>query len=78
MPSQTLSLCFLVATLVVWPKALAGFIGASPDSRQQTPSVAANDAVIWSFVAGTIWWYLLSRAAQALLNRFLRRDTPSA
>ena len=34
--------------------------------------------VIWIFLAGTIWWYLLSRAALALLNKSLRRDTPSA
>jgi len=35
-------------------------------------------AAIWIFVAGTFWWYLLSRGAEALLNRFLRRDQPSA
>ena len=32
-------------------------------------------AVIWIFVAGTLWWYLLSLAGQALLKRFLRRDS---
>jgi hypothetical protein len=31
-------------------------------------------AVIWIFVAGTFWWYLLSRGAEAMLNRFVRRD----
>ena len=35
-------------------------------------------AVIWIFVAGTLWWYLLSLAGEALLKRFLRRDSPSA
>jgi len=31
-------------------------------------------AVIWIFVAGTFWWYLLSRGAKALLSRFIPRD----
>jgi hypothetical protein len=31
-------------------------------------------SVIWIFVAGTFWWYLLSRGAEALLKRFFRRD----
>jgi hypothetical protein len=31
-------------------------------------------AVIWIFVAGTSWWYLLSRGAELLLDRFLRPD----
>jgi hypothetical protein len=34
--------------------------------------------VIWIFVAGTVWWYLLSRGAGALLNRFLTRKQSSA
>jgi hypothetical protein len=31
-------------------------------------------AATWIFVAGTLWWYLLSRGAAVLLNRFSRRD----
>jgi hypothetical protein len=33
-------------------------------------------AAIWIVVAGTLWWYLLSRAAETLINRFtqLRRS----
>ncbi len=33
-------------------------------------------AVIWIFVAGTFWWYLLGRGVEALLNRFSRRGSP--
>jgi hypothetical protein len=33
---------------------------------------------IWIFVAGTLWWYLLSRVGEALLNRFLHRDSQGA
>ncbi len=33
-------------------------------------------AVIWIFVAGTLWWYLLGRGVQALLVRFVRRKEP--
>jgi len=29
-------------------------------------------AVTWIFLAGTIWWYVLSRAADTLLERFRR------
>jgi hypothetical protein len=35
-------------------------------------------AVIWIFVASTLWWYLLSLAGGVLLKRFLRRDSPRA
>ncbi|SRR6266852_2284202 len=31
-------------------------------------------AVVWIFVAGTFWWYLLSRGVEALVIRFFRRD----
>jgi hypothetical protein len=30
-------------------------------------------ALGWVFVAGTLWWYLLSRIAIALYNRFSHR-----
>ena len=33
-------------------------------------------AAIWIVVAGTLWWYLLSRAAAAVLNRFNARQKP--
>jgi hypothetical protein len=33
-------------------------------------------AAIWIFVAGTFWWYLLARGAQALLSRFAHRNDP--
>jgi hypothetical protein len=35
-------------------------------------------AVIWIFVAGTFWWYLLGRGADALFTRFIRRNQPIA
>jgi hypothetical protein len=31
-------------------------------------------AVIWIFVAGTFWWYLLGRVVQAVFLRFTRRN----
>ncbi len=31
-------------------------------------------AAIWVVVAGTLWWYVLSRAAEALLKKFARRQ----
>ena len=35
-------------------------------------------AAIWIVIAGTLWWYLLSRAAESQLNRFrIRRKTVS-
>jgi hypothetical protein len=34
--------------------------------------------VIWIFVAGTLWWYLLGRVAEAPPSKFLRRDSASA
>jgi len=33
-------------------------------------------AAIWIVVAGTLWWYLLSRAAEILFNRFTSRRKP--
>jgi hypothetical protein len=35
-------------------------------------------AVVWVFVAGTLWWYVLGRTAEALFIRFVRRDEPAA
>jgi hypothetical protein len=35
-------------------------------------------AVMWTFVAGTAWWYLLSRGVEALLVRFSREKTTLA
>ena len=34
-------------------------------------------AAIWVVVAGTLWWYVLSRAAEALLKKFARRQKTS-
>ncbi len=33
-------------------------------------------AVIWIVAAGTLWWYLLSRAAENLVNRCTRSQKP--
>jgi hypothetical protein len=33
-------------------------------------------AAIWIVVVGTLWWYLLSRAAEMLVNKFTRRQKP--
>src|ERR1700751_5460813 len=34
--------------------------------------------VIWIFVAGTLWWYLLGRGVQPLFLRFTGRNDPEA
>jgi hypothetical protein len=31
---------------------------------------------IWIVVAGTLWWYLLSRAVEMLVNKYMRRQRP--
>jgi hypothetical protein len=33
-------------------------------------------AAVWVFTAGTLWWYWLSRAANALFTRYARRNQP--
>ena len=33
-------------------------------------------AVTWVFVVGTLWWYLLGRAVQAVYLWFVRRNDP--
>jgi hypothetical protein len=33
-------------------------------------------AAIWIVAAGTLWWYLISRAAEILFNRFKPRQKP--
>ena len=33
-------------------------------------------AAIWTVVAGTLWWYVLSRAAEILVSKFTRRQKP--
>jgi hypothetical protein len=34
-------------------------------------------AALWILIAGTLWWYLLSRGAELLLRRFkARREAP--
>jgi hypothetical protein len=35
-------------------------------------------AAIWIVVAGTVWWYLLSRAVEMLVNKFARRQKPAS
>ena len=35
-------------------------------------------AVIWIFVAGTFWWYLLERGVRVVFLRFTRRNEPQA
>jgi hypothetical protein len=35
----------------------------------------ATLAAIWIVVAGTLWWYVLSRTAEFLLNKFTQRHS---
>ena len=32
--------------------------------------------LLWFGVFGTLWWYLLSREAEVILDRFLRKRHP--
>jgi hypothetical protein len=34
--------------------------------------------VIWIFVVGTLWWYLLARSAQVLWLKFVGGREPNA
>jgi ABC-type uncharacterized transport system permease subunit len=34
-------------------------------------------AAIWIVVAGTLWWYVLSRATELLVNKFTRHQKPA-
>jgi len=33
-------------------------------------------AAMWVVVAGTLWWYILSRVAEYAFNKFRLRDAP--
>ena len=33
-------------------------------------------AAIWIVVAGTLWWYVMSRVAETVFNKFARRKKP--
>jgi len=35
-------------------------------------------AAIWIVVAGTLWWYLLSRLAESAINGFTRQRNPAS
>jgi hypothetical protein len=35
-------------------------------------------AAIWVVVAGTLWWYLISRLAEAAINKLTQRRKPVA
>ncbi len=40
-----------------------------------TPKYAVL-AGIWIVIAGTLWWYLLSRVVETLFNKFTQRQKP--
>jgi hypothetical protein len=42
-----------------------------------TPKFAPLVA-IWIVVAGTLWWYVISRAAETLFYKFARRKKPAS
>jgi hypothetical protein len=55
--------------VVVWDFVMHADFPVSIVAYALTPQFPAL-AAIWIVVAGTLWWYLLSRAAESLLNKF--------
>src|SRR5271170_8468514 len=61
--------------VIIWEFVLHADFPVSLVAYALTPRYAPL-AAIWIVVAGTLWWYLLSRAAAAVFNRFNARQKP--
>ena len=64
---QPLAIAFAFLWVADFPFSVVGFILA-----WQHPALA----MIWMVVVGTLWWYALSRAADAMWKRFADRPNP--
>jgi hypothetical protein len=58
--------------VVIWDFVMHADFPVSLLAYALTPKYAPL-AAIWIVVVGTLWWYLLSRAAEWLINRFPRQ-----
>jgi hypothetical protein len=59
--------------IVIWEFVMHADLPESLVAYALTPKYAPL-AAIWTVVAGTLWWYVLSRAAEILVSRFTRRQ----
>src|ERR1700691_6754014 len=57
--------------VVIWEFVMHADFPVSLVAYALTPKYAPL-AAIWTVVAGTLWWYVLSRAAEILVSRFTR------
>jgi hypothetical protein len=62
--------------VVIWDFVMRADFPVSLLAYALTPKYAPL-AAIWIVVAGTLWWYLLSRAAEFLSIRFKRSRIPA-
>ena len=61
--------------IVIWEFVMHADLPVSLVAYALTPKYAPL-AAIWTVVAGTLWWYVLSRAAEILVSKFTRRQKP--
>src|SRR5271155_4234835 len=61
--------------VVIWDFVIHADFPVSLVAYALTPKYAPL-AAIWIVVAGTLWWYLLSRVAEAVFSRFNARQKP--
>ena len=62
--------------VVIWDVVMQADFPISLLVHAFTPKYAAL-AAIWIVVAGTLWWYLLSRAAEFVINKLKRSRIPA-
>jgi hypothetical protein len=62
--------------VVIWDFVMRADFPISLLAYALTPKYAAL-AAIWIVLAGTFWWYLLSRAAEALFYNLAQRQEPA-
>jgi hypothetical protein len=63
--------------VVIWEFLLHADFPVSLLAYALTPKYAPL-AAIWTVVAGTLWWYLLSRIAESVLDKLIYRRNPAS
>jgi hypothetical protein len=63
--------------IVIWDFVMHADFPVSLVAFALAPKFAAL-AAVWIVVAGTLWWYLLSRAAEFLINSLTQQRRPSS
>ena len=61
--------------IVIWEFVMRADLPVSLVAYALTPKYAPL-AATWTVVAGTLWWYVLGRAAEILVSKFTRRQKP--